>query len=125
MLADTLSAGGVRLVSGGTDNHLMMADVMSKGHTGAEVQDMLDRSNITANKNTIPYDAQPPRLASGVRFGTPAATTRGMKEAEMREIGQLLVRVLTEGESAVRSVREQVIDLTDRFPLYPGLYPDA
>ena len=125
VLADTLSAGGVRLVSGGTDNHLMMADVMSKGHTGAEVQDMLDRSNITANKNTIPYDAQPPRLASGVRFGTPAATTRGMKEAEMREIGQLLVRVLTEGESAVRSVREQVIDLTDRFPLYPGLYPDA
>ena len=125
VLADTLSAGGVRLVSGGTDNHLMMADVMSKGHTGAEVQDMLDRANITANKNTIPYDAQPPRLASGVRFGTPAATSRGMGEDEMREIGALLVRVLTEGESAVKDVRDQVIALTDRFPLYPGLYPDA
>jgi glycine hydroxymethyltransferase len=125
VLADTLSAGGVRLVSGGTDNHLMMADVMSKGHTGAEVQELLDRANITANKNTIPYDAQPPRLASGVRFGTPAATSRGMGEDEMREIGALLVRVLTEGESAVKDVRDQVIALTDRFPLYPGLYPDA
>ena len=120
-LAQTLTERGVRLVSGGTDNHLMLADVMSRGHTGAEVQDLLDRANITANKNAIPYDAQPPRLASGMRFGTPAVTTRGMKEPEMRLLGSLIARLLDEGESAVPAVREQVLELTRAFPLYPDL----
>ena len=88
VLADTLSSGGIRIVSGGTDNHLMLADTMSLGRTGNEVQELLDRAHITANKNSIPFDTQSVRLTSGMRFGTPAVTTRGMGEDEMREIGQ-------------------------------------
>ncbi len=120
-LADTLAAGGMRLVSGGTDNHLILADVMSLGVTGRDVQERLDRAHITANKNAIPFDQQPPHLASGVRFGSPAATTRGMKEPEMREIGGLILRLIREGEDAVASVREEVLALCERFPLYPGV----
>ena len=96
-LAKSLQDGGVRLVSGGTDNHLMLADVMSKGKTGLEVQDLMDAANITANKNTIPFDQQKPSVASGVRIGTPAATTRGMKEDQMDTIGKLIVRLIDEG----------------------------
>lgn len=121
VLADTLQKGGIRLVSGGTDNHLMLADTMSLGRTGMEVQELLDMANITANKNAIPFDTQPVKLTSGMRFGTPAVTTRGMCENEMVEIGNMIVRLVAEGESAVPEVREQVISLTERFPLYPGL----
>ncbi|MBR1457672.1 MAG: serine hydroxymethyltransferase [Oscillospiraceae bacterium] len=120
-LADELKARGVRLVSGGTDNHLMLADVMSRGRTGAEVQELLDRANITANKNAIPFDTLPVKQTSGLRLGTPATTTRGMKEPEMRQIGAMICRLLDEGESAVAEVKEQVIDLCERFPLYPEL----
>ena len=120
-LADALQANGVRLVSGGTDNHLMLADVMSKGRTGAEVQELLDAANITANKNTIPFDTQSVKLTSGMRFGSPAVTSRGLKEAEMREIGGFIARLIEEGESAVPAVREQVVAMTRRFPLYPEL----
>ena len=120
-LAETLSAGGVRLVSGGTDNHLLLADVMSMGVTGRDMQERLDRAHITANKNAIPFDQQPPHLGSGVRFGSPAATTRGMKEAEMRRIGALILRLMQEGESAVPEVRDEVMELCERFPLYPGV----
>ena len=120
-LADTLSKGGVRLVSGGTDNHLLLADVMSMGVTGRDMQELLDRAHITANKNAIPFDTQPPHLASGVRFGSPAATTRGMKEAEMRQIGEFILRLIREGEDAVPEVRAAVIDMCERFPLYPGV----
>ena len=120
-LADTLKAGGMRLVSGGTDNHLLLADVMSLGVTGRDVQERLDRAHITANKNAIPFDPQPPHLASGVRFGSPAATTRGMKEAEMRRIGGLILRLIREGEDAVAEVRSEVMELCERFPLYPEL----
>lgn len=120
-LAAALAEGGVRLVTGGTDNHLMLADVMSRGKTGKEVQELLDMANITANKNTIPYDTQKPSLASGMRFGTPAATTRGMKEDDMTAIGKIIVRLLDEGESAVPACRELVIALCERYPLYPGL----
>ena len=120
-LAETLSAGGMRLVSGGTDNHLLLADVMSLGVTGRDVQERLDRAHITANKNAIPFDQQPPHLASGVRFGSPAATTRGMREAEMREIGELILRLIREGEDAVPAVREEVLALCERFPLYPDV----
>ena len=120
-LADALQANGVRLVSGGTDNHLMLADVMSKGRTGAEVQELLDAANITANKNTIPFDTQSVKLTSGMRFGSPAVTSRGLKEAEMREIGGFIARLIEEGESAVPAVKEQVVAMTRRFPLYPEL----
>ncbi len=121
VLAETLLANGVRLVSGGTDNHLMLADVMSRGKTGMEVQELLDAANITANKNAIPFDTQPVKLTSGMRFGSPAATTRGMKENEMRQIGNMISRLMDEGHEAVPEVKEQVIDLCRRFPLYPEL----
>ena len=121
VLADTLMEGGLRLVTGGTDNHMMLADVMSRGLTGKYVQELLDSANITANKNTIPYDTQKPSLASGMRFGTPAVTTRGMKEDEMRAIGKIIVRLIDEGEKSVPECRDQVLDICSRFPLYPGL----
>ena len=121
VLAETLQQGGVRLVSGGTDNHLMLADVFSRGRTGAQMQDLLDAANITANKNTIPNETQSVRVTSGVRLGTPAVTTRGMGEEEMRQIGALICRLVDEGEDAVASVRAQVLDLCARFPLYPDL----
>ncbi|MBQ3211695.1 MAG: serine hydroxymethyltransferase [Oscillospiraceae bacterium] len=120
-LADQLQKGGVRLVSGGTDNHLMLADVMSMGKTGMEVQELLDRANITANKNAIPFDKMSVKLTSGMRFGSPAVTTRGMKEAEMRQIGDMIVRLLREGEAAVDEVKEQSIALCRQFPLYPEM----
>ena len=120
-LSDTLQAGGMRIVSGGTDNHLLLADVTSLGVTGRDVQEMLDRAHITANKNTIPFETLPPHLASGVRFGSPAATTRGMKEPEMQKIGQLILRLIREGEDAVPAVRGEVIFLCEQFPLYPGV----
>ena len=120
-LAKQLQSGGVRLVSGGTDNHLMLADVMSMGKTGMEVQELLDRANITANKNAIPFDKMSVKLTSGMRFGTPAVTSRGMKEAEMRLIGDMIVRLLREGESAVEEVKNQSIELCRRFPLYENM----
>ena len=120
-LAEEFEAQGLRLVSGGTDNHLMIVDVMSRGKTGAEVQELLDRANITANKNAIPFDTLPVRQTSGMRFGTPAVTTRGMKEAQMHEIGAMIGRILREGEAAVDETREQSIALCSRFPLYPEL----
>ena len=120
-LAKALSEQGLRLVSGGTDNHLILVDVMSKGRTGMEVQELLDMANITANKNTIPFDTQSVKLTSGMRFGTPAVTTRGMKEAEMAQIAQMIARLIDEGESAVAQVKEQTIELCRTFPLYPGI----
>ena len=120
-LAEEFSAQGLRLVSGGTDNHLINVDVMSRGKTGAEVQELLDRANITANKNAIPFDTLPVRQTSGMRFGTPAVTTRGMKETEMHEIGAMIGRILREGENAVDMTREQTVALCERFPLYPEM----
>ena len=121
VLADTLSKGGIRLVSGGTDNHLILADTMSLGRTGMEVQELLDAAHITANKNSIPFDTQSVKLTSGMRFGTPAATTRGMGENEMVEIGSMIVKLINEGDAAVEDVKARVIELCDKFPLYPGL----
>lgn len=121
VLADTLSKGGIRLVSGGTDNHLILADTMSLGRTGMEVQELLDAAHITANKNSIPFDTQSVKLTSGMRFGTPAVTTRGMGENEMVEIGSMIVKLINEGDAAVEDVKASVIELCDRFPLYPGL----
>ncbi len=120
-LADELQKQGVRLVSGGTDNHMMLADVMSRGKTGAEVQELLDLANITANKNTIPFDTQSVKTTSGMRFGSPAVTTRGMKENEMRQIGRMIAHLITEGEAAAPAVKEEVVALCEAFPLYPEL----
>ena len=120
-LAKALSEQGLRLVSGGTDNHLMLVDVMSKGRTGMEVQELLDMANITANKNTIPFDTQSVKLTSGMRFGTPAVTTRGMREAEMAQIAQMIARLIDEGESAVAQAKEQTVELCRAFPLYPDI----
>ena len=120
-LAQTLQDGGIRLVSDGTDNHLMLADTMSLGRTGMEVQVLLDKAHITANKNAIPFDTQPVKLTSGMRFGTPAVTTRGMGEQEMAQIGKMIVSIVNDGEDAVPAVKEQVLALCDKFRLYEGL----
>ena len=120
-LADALLGRGYRLVSGGTDTHLILVDVSGRGITGKDAQEALDRAWITVNKNTIPFETKSPMVTSGVRLGTPAVTTRGMAEAEMAVIAGLIDRVLSNlGSSAVEStVRGEVQELTNRFPLYP------
>ena len=120
-LADELQKQGVRLVSGGTDNHMLLADVYSRGRTGAEVQELLDLANITANKNTIPFDTRSVKTTSGMRFGSPAVTTRGMKEPEMRQIGRMIARLIEEGEAAVAEVKAEAVALCEAFPLYPEM----
>jgi glycine hydroxymethyltransferase len=119
-LASGLQERGWRIVSGGTDNHLMLVDVYSKGVTGKVAEKALERAAITVNKNTIPFDTQPPLVASGVRLGTPAMTTRGMNESDMREIAGLIDRVLSapEDEQTAAGVRADVEKLCDRYPLY-------
>ena len=119
-LAEELIKRGYRLVSGGTDNHLMLVDVNQKGLAGKDGAEWLDRAAITANKNAIPFDTQSPFKAGGIRLGTPAVTTRGMKENEMRQIGAFIDEVISSkgGESAIRSVKEKVGALVKKFPLY-------
>jgi glycine hydroxymethyltransferase len=120
VLSTTLIEEGFRLVSGGTDNHLMLVDVFSRGVTGKEAEQALEKANITVNKNAIPFDKNPPMVASGIRVGTPAVTTRGMREPEMEEIGRLIARVLRtpSNEQVLQQVRHSVLDMTARFPLY-------
>jgi glycine hydroxymethyltransferase len=120
-LGEALTAEGFRLVSGGTDNHLMLVDLTPKGVTGKDAQEVLDRAGITVNKNGIPFDTKGPMVTSGIRVGTPALTTRGMKEAEMILIARLIGEVLTHlhDETKIRAVREEVRTLCDKFPLYP------
>ena len=120
-LASALAASGFRLVSGGTDNHLMLVDVFSKGLTGKVAETALGKAGITVNKNAIPFDQNPPMVASGVRIGTPAVTTRGMREAEMDTIGDLITRALKtpEDDRALAMVRAEVEALCRKFPLYP------
>jgi glycine hydroxymethyltransferase len=121
-LAETLLGEGWRLVSGGPDNHLMLVDVFAKGITGKVAEKALDRAGITVNKNTIPYDTNSPMVASGIRIGTPALTSRGMKEPEMREVGTLIARALAavENDTALAEVKRDVGRLCERFPLYAG-----
>ena len=123
VLAGSLQEHGLRLVSGGTDNHLMLVDVWmdGKGITGKDAEKALEAALITVNKNTIPFDQNKPFVASGLRIGTPAVTTRGMKEPEMREIAQLIATVIhdPQSEDARRKVIQGVADLTASFPLYP------
>ena len=117
-MADEFEKAGVRMVSGGTDNHLILLDLTDKNITGKQLEAMLDEVNITVNKNAIPFDRQSPFVTSGIRIGTPAITTRGMNEGEARKIARLILRIIDEGEGAFDSVREEVAALSKAFPLY-------
>jgi len=119
-MAQGLVDEGFRVVSGGTDTHLMLVDVFSKGLRGKESEQALDRARITVNKNAIPFDSNPPLNPSGIRLGSPAVTTRGFKEAEMREVASLIAQVLNhlQSEENIAAVRQKVEALTSRFPLY-------
>lgn len=118
VLADTLMKHGVKLVSGGTDNHLMLVDLSNEGITGKELEKLLDDVHITANKNGIPFDTQKPTITSGLRLGTPSVTSRGMKEEEMVVIGELIADIIKNKEEALERSNEKVLKLTERFPLY-------
>ena len=118
VMAEEFNRQGIRLVSGGTDNHLMLLDLTGTGVTGKALEALLGEANITVNKNTIPKETLSPFVTSGVRIGTPAVTSRGMKEAEMVLIAQLIARIIREGEAAVPAVKEQVLALCSKFPLY-------
>jgi glycine hydroxymethyltransferase len=120
-LARALTDAGFRLVSGGTDNHLMLVDVFSRGITGKAAEAALGKAGITVNKNAIPFDKNPPMTASGIRIGTPAITTRGMREADMDIVGELIARALNtpDDDAALAMVRTEVERLCRKFPLYP------
>jgi glycine hydroxymethyltransferase len=121
VLADTLSAEGFRIISGGTDTHLMLVDVFAQGILGSEAEKALGQAGITVNKNAIPFDTNPPMKPSGIRLGTPALTTRGMKENEMRQIGRWISEALHHrtDAGALDRIRRQVLELGEAFPLYP------
>jgi glycine hydroxymethyltransferase len=120
VLADTLANEGFRIISGGTDTHLMLVDVFAKGMLGSEAEKTLGEAAITVNKNAIPFDTNPPMRPSGIRIGTPAVTTRGMKEDEMRQIGSWIAEALTHrtDAAALGKIRKQVLALAEDFPLY-------
>lgn len=119
-LAETLAAEGFRIISGGTDTHLMLVDVFSKGMLGSEAEKALGEAAITVNKNAIPFDTNPPMKPSGIRVGTPALTTRGMKETEMHQVGRWIAEVLVHrtDSTVLAKVRRQVLELAEAFPLY-------
>jgi glycine hydroxymethyltransferase len=125
VLADALAEGGYRIISGGTDTHLILVDVFQKGILGSEAEHALGEAGITVNKNSIPYDTNPPMKPSGIRLGTPALTTRGMKEPEMRTIAKWIVCALEHRADPVKleKVRAEVLEMAERFPLYPWLRP--
>src|SRR5204863_4921891 len=120
-LAARMASRKFRIVSGGTDTHLMLVDVFSKGINGKQAEEALDKAAITVNKNAIPFDQNPPMTPSGIRIGTPAMTTRGMREAEMDQIGDLIARVLAapEDDRTLGAVKNEVERLCRKFPLYP------
>jgi glycine hydroxymethyltransferase len=120
VLAQSLADEGFRIISGGTDTHLMLVDVFSKGMFGSEAERALGEAGITVNKNAIPFDTNPPMKPSGIRIGTPALTTRGMKEPEMRQIGHWIAEALLQRTQVevLNKVRRQVLDLCEAFPLY-------
>jgi glycine hydroxymethyltransferase len=121
VLAETLMNHGLRLVSGGTDNHLMLLDLTAQGITGLEAENALGRAGITVNKNTIPNETKSPFVTSGLRVGTPAVTSRGMKEAEMRQIGTWIATVVKDisNEAAIKNVHTGVTAMASRFTLHP------
>ena len=117
-LANGLVKNGLRLVSGGTDNHVMLVDVYEKGLTGKQAEKLLDMAHITANKNTIPFETLSPFKASGIRLGTPAITSRGFKEEECELMADLIAKIIYEKEDAVESVGAKVKELCAKYPLY-------
>ena len=119
VLAEELQKAGLRIVSGGTDNHLMLVDLTASGKTGKEVENLLDAANITVNKNTIPKETRSPFVTSGIRIGTPALTSRGFKEEDMVVIAGLIAKIVFEGEDAIEYVKAEVAKLTAKYPLYP------
>jgi glycine hydroxymethyltransferase len=121
-LGEEMQRQGYRLVSGGTDNHLMLVDVGAKGITGRKAEVICDKVHITVNRNTIPYDERPPLQGSGIRIGSPALTTRGMGPEEMRQVGRFLARALEsrDDEAAVAALAEEVIEFASAFPV-PGI----
>ena len=119
VLADSLQKAGLRIVSGGTDNHLNLVYLTASGRTGKEVEHLLDAANITVNKNTIPFETRSPFITSGIRIGTPALTTRGFKEEDMVIIGGLIADIVFNGEDTVERVKAEVAKLTEKYPLYP------
>ncbi len=123
VLAESLAEQGFRIISGGTDTHLMLIDVFEKGMLGSEAEHALGEAGITVNKNAIPYDTNPPMKPSGIRIGTPALTTRGMKEPEMRVIAGWIVAALDRRKDAqaLAKVRGEVGEMAERFPLYDFL----
>ena len=120
VLAETLAAEGFRVISGGTDTHLMLIDVFSQGMLGSEAEKALGEANITVNKNAIPFDTNPPMKPSGIRLGSPALTTRGMKEGEMRQVGRWISEALRNrtDAAALGQIRKSVMELAEAFPLY-------
>jgi len=123
-LAKTLLDNGFKLVSGGTDNHLMLVNLSDKDYTGKDAEEALEKANITLNKNTIPFEKRSPFITSGIRIGTPCVTSRGMKENEMIRIANMITRVLNNinDTNVIKSVKKEVLKLCKEFPLYPGLY---
>ena len=120
VMAETLAADGYRIVSGGTDTHLMLVDVFAKGMLGSEAEKALGEAGITVNKNAIPFDVNPPMKPSGIRIGSPAVTTRGMKESEMRQISHWIAEALDHRTDAavLGKIRKQVLGMAEEFPLY-------
>ena len=121
VLAETLAAQGLRVISGGTDTHLMLVDVYARGMLGSEAEKALGEAGITVNKNAIPFDTNPPLKPSGIRIGTPALTTRGMREGEMRQIGRWIAEALEHrsDQAVLGRVRREVLELCEAFALYP------
>jgi glycine hydroxymethyltransferase len=120
-LAQTLASAGFRIISGGTDTHLMLVDVFAKGMLGSEAEKALGEAGITVNKNAIPFDTNPPMKPSGIRIGTPALTTRGMKETDMKTVGNWIAEALDHrtDPATLKKIRRQVEELAEQFPLYP------
>jgi glycine hydroxymethyltransferase len=120
VLAETLAAEGYRIISGGTDTHVMLVDVFAKGMLGSEAEKALGEAGITVNKNAIPFDTNPPLKPSGIRIGSPALTTRGMKETEMRQVGRWIAEALQRRKEAeaLAQIRRQVLEMAEAFPLY-------
>jgi glycine hydroxymethyltransferase len=121
VLAQVLAEDGYRIISGGTDTHLLLVDVFSKGMFGSEAEKALGFAGITVNKNAIPFDTNPPMKPSGIRLGSPALTTRGMKESEMRQVAHWIARALEQRNdlAVLKKIRGEVFELCEQFPLYP------
>ncbi len=120
-MSETLIAGGVKLVSGGTDNHLMLIDLSDKDVTGKELETMLDAVHITVNKNAVPFDKRKPAVTSGIRIGTPAVTSRGFNEDDCRKVAEIIVKIINEKEAAFSYAEKEVAKLVEKYPLYEGV----